>query len=515
MNRRRGVAVLVLAVLLVASGCGSGGGTGADGLVIAAGDDESVLEPPFAANVATGYGNANASVFETLVELAPDFSVKPLLATSWELRPPNTWRFHLRPGVVFHDGQPFDAKAVEYNVTELWTELGVLALGPESVAVIDAATIDITPSAAAGNLVGQLAHPLLGLKAPGTYAGPGTSSENRPTGTGPFQFSSYRNDVELKVDQFDDYWGPQPRLETMTFRFLPDAQARTLALTAGDVDAAYDYRAEGQDDRSDVTVATAGVGAYDALLLSLKGDSPLHELPVRQAVASAIDRSAIVETVWKDAAEVTPSLVPPALLGVGTASVDGWAYDPAHARRLLDESGWAQVGDDVRTKDGRALDLTLRVYDPDAHNRVPELLQRQLAEVGVRVRIDTDPTGYGESLEMGDGDLFLEIGNQYDANPAFAGALFTDAPGGFADYATSFGAGPEYDQVFTRAIAATNPDEARRQAGAAMHLVVDEVVAVVPIAGIKRVWGLRSNVRGFVPHPSDISQQWDEVFVDR
>jgi peptide/nickel transport system substrate-binding protein len=257
------------------------------------------------------------------------------------------------------------------------------------------------------------------------------------------------------------------------------------------------------------------VGAYDALLLSLKGNSPLHELPVRQAVASAIDRPAIVDNVWKDAAEVTPSLVPPALLGAGASSVRGWDYDPARARSLLDGSGWVQAGNGVRTKDGRPLDLTLRVYDPDANNRVPELLQRQLAEVGIGVRIDTDPTAYGESLEKGDGDLFLEIGNQYDANPAFPGALFTAEPVGFADYATSFGAGPEYDQAFDRAIASTDSNQARIEAANAMHLAVDEVVAVVPIAGIKRVWGLRSNVRGFVPHPSDISQQWDEVFVER
>lgn len=519
MSRRRAVAVRVfLAVLLVASGCarGSGGGS-SDGLVVAARADESVLDPPFAANVASGYGNANAPVFETLVELAPDFTVRPLLATSWEFRAPNTWRFHLRPGVTFHDGQRLDAKAVHYNVSDLWTELGILALGPDSAEIVDDLTIDLTPTVPNRRLVEQLVHPLMSVKAPGTHAGDGSSPEKRPTGTGPFKFSRYTPKVQLEVTRFDDYWGPKPRLGEITFRFLPDGQARAQALRAGDVDAAYDFRTDGQGTGGDsgVTVATSGVGAYDALLLNLRGTSPLRELPVRQAVASAIDRKAIVDTVWKDAGEVTSSLVPRALLGTGVDAVRGWAYDPARARGLLDGAGWRQVAGGARSKDGRRLEMTLRVYDADAHSGVPELLQRQLADVGVTVKIDTDQAGYGESLEKGDGDLFLEIGNQHDANAIFAGALFTAAPGGFADYATSFGAGPRYDEVFTRAIASPDAQEARTVAADAMRLAVDEVVAVVPLAGIKRVWGLRANVRGFQPHPSDINQKWNEVFVER
>jgi peptide/nickel transport system substrate-binding protein len=520
-GRRRILVQFLLAVLLAAGGCATGdgnGGGGGNALVVAAAADESVLEPPFAANVATGYNNANAPVFETLVELTPDYTVAPLLATSWEFRPPNTWRFQLRPGVTFHDGQPFDAKAVEYNATEFWAELGILALGPESVAVVDDLTIDLTPTVPNRRLVEQLVHPLLGLKAPGTYAGPGATSENRPTGTGPFKFSSYRNDVQLDVERNDAYWGPRPKVDRITFRFLPDAQARALALKAGDVDAAYDFRPDAPGDAggtSGITVATSGIGAYDALLLSHRGSSPLRELAVRQAVASAVDRATIVDTVWDDAAEIIPSLVPPAMLGAGAGSVRGWAYDPALARRLLDESGWTSQGGGVRSKDGRSLDLVLRVYDADAHSRVPELIQRQLGEVGVGVRIDLDTTGYGESMAMGDGDLFLEIGNLYDANPLFPGALFTAAPTGFADYATSFGAGPQYDDVFTRGIGSPDIEEVRRLAGEAMHVVVDEVVAVVPVAGLKRVWGLRSDVRGFRPHPSDLSQTWEEVFVQR
>lgn len=115
--------------------------------------------------------------------------VKPLLALSWELRPPGTWRFHLRRGVTFHDGQPFDAAAVASNVTELWSKVpGPDLLGPRSATVIDSHTVDLTPTAPNLRLVEQLVHPRHGLRAPGTSAGLGTEPATTPTGTGPFRF---------------------------------------------------------------------------------------------------------------------------------------------------------------------------------------------------------------------------------------------------------------------------------------------------------------------------------------
>ncbi len=538
MLRRRSVVLLVL-LCMAAGACATeerqssrtgGDGSVRDELVVAAGADTSRLEPsappdpskppPPAANVATGYGDANAPVFETLVTLAPDFTVQPLLATSWEFRAPNTWRFQLRRGVQFHNGAPFDANAVVDNARRFWAYDSTLSMGPDSATAVDAFTVDLTPTKPNRRLVEQLVHPLRGIRAPGTVAGSGAAPENTPTGTGPFMFSSYQKGRQLEVVRFDGYWGEKARTRKITFRFLPDDNGRVLALTAGEVDAIYDFpreKASDLADKSDFTTVKSAPGGYDALLLNHRGKPPydiLNDLRVRQAVAHAIDRATIVDNVWKGNAEVMHTVIPAAVLGRHASLVKGYPYDKAQSRRLLDEAGWAPGPDGIRVKAGRRLQLTLEVSGNELQRPAPELVQSQLKEVGIDVKLDVPTSAaYFDMLEQGQGDMFAEIGNQNDANPIFLGALFTAEPGGFADYAGSFGAGPEYDKAFTQAIGSPDTEEVRRLAAEGMQIAVDRMVAVVPLAGIKRVWGLRRNVQGFVPHPSSISQKWSQVYA--
>ena len=532
-RQRQRLGAIVAMLLIVATACttdeketpdAAGDSRAKPALVVAAGEDGSQLEPPAQANVATGFGNANAPVFETLVALAPDFSIKPLLATTWELIPPNTWRFHLQAGVTFHNGTPFDAAAVVDNVTRLWAPdlINVTSLGPDSATVVDPLTVDLTPTKANFRLLEQLVHPVYGIQAPGTSAGAGTAPDSTPTGTGPFKFARYRMDVELEVVRFDGYWDPkaQAKAEKITFRFLPEGNARVLALEAGDVDAIYDVPRQlaSTIDDPDVVIVKSAPGGYDALLLNAKGTAPhdiLTDLAVRQAVAHGIDREAILEDVWRGNAEVMDTVIPAPVLGAHASLVKGYQHDRAEAGRLLDQAGWALGSDGVRAKDGRRLELTLVVDDAEGQRPVPELVQSQLKDIGIAVTLDApgDPNVYFDKLLQGDGDMFVETGSQNDANPIFLGGLFTAEPGGFDDYASHFGAGPEYDQIFTRANSSPDTEEVRRLAAEDMHIAVDTVVVVVPIAGIDTIWGRRRNVEGFVPHPSAVHQRWSDVYA--
>ena len=515
---------LAVMLLIVATACATDEKeTPGKALVVAAGEDGSRLGPPEQASVATGFGNANAPVFETLVALAPDFTVQPLLATSWELIPPTTWRFHLRPGVVFHNGAAFDAAAVVDNVSRLWATYPskLTSLGPASATVVDPLTVDLTPTQTNLRLVEQLVHPVYVVRAPGTFAGEGTTLENTPTGTGPFKFAGYRMGEKLDVVRFDGYWGPKAKAERITFRFLPEDNARLLALKAGDVDAIYDLPRElasTYDDDPDIVAVRSAPGGYDALLLNLKGAAPhdiLTDLAVRQAVAHGIDRATIVENVWKGNAEVMNTVIPAPVLGADASMVKGYPYDRAEAGRLLDQDGWMLGPDGVRARQGRRLELTLVVAEPELQRPAPELVQSQLKDIGIAVTLDVpgDPNAYFDKLAQGDGDMFAEVGNQNDGNPVFLGALFTAEPGGFADYAGHFGAGPEYDQIFTRANRSPDTEEVRRLAAEDMHIAVDTVVAVVPIAGIDRIWALRRNVKGFAAHASEVHQGWSDVYA--
>jgi ABC-type transport system substrate-binding protein len=108
--------------------------------------------------------------------------------------------------------------------------------------------------------------------------------------------------------------------------------------------------------------------------------------------------------------------------------------------------------------------------------------------------------------------MFAEVGSQNDGNAILLGALFaSEDVEGFPGYATNFGAGADYDQLFAKANGSPDEGEVRHLAAEAMQIAVDRVVAVVPIAGIDRIWGLRRDVEGFSPHPSAVSQKWSEV----
>lgn len=171
----------------------------------------------------------NANIFETLVRMTPDFQVEPWLAERWEYQGENTWRFHLRDDVTFHDGQPFTAEAVKFSFDRLARGGGArLAIGPDSTTVIDQHTVDVTTTEPNLRLVDQLVHPSLGpIIAPGSEVG------TKPVGTGPFRFVEYAEGERLIVEGNEDYWAGQPILQEITFRFIPDGNVRWLSSRQG------------------------------------------------------------------------------------------------------------------------------------------------------------------------------------------------------------------------------------------------------------------------------------------
>jgi peptide/nickel transport system substrate-binding protein len=123
----------------------------------------------------------NANIFDTLVTLSPTYEVLPGLATKWELRPPNTYRFTLRQGVKFHDGTPFTAKDVLGSIQRIAKQGGsTVGVGPNSAVAVDEYTVDITPKAQNLRALQQLVHPQWGIAK-------AESDAAKPMGTGPFK----------------------------------------------------------------------------------------------------------------------------------------------------------------------------------------------------------------------------------------------------------------------------------------------------------------------------------------
>lgn len=367
-----GRASLALGMAFFAGACAGGGGQGERGGAETAGSPEAAASPVSGGELSVGFTDdqyllegpranlgaypLNTNIVETLTYLTPQYEVKPRLAERWELRPPNTWRFHLRKGVTFHDGQRLDAQAVKEGLFDRAAKVergGTIKAGPDSAVVVDEYTIDFTPTVPNLRVPEQMVHPNTAVVAPGS------DLTKEPAGTGPFQFVEYLPKQRIIVERFDDYWGEPANLDRITFHFYPDSNARRLALEAGDIDFAY------QVPRQDVvalegrfTIENSVAGAMEAMYANINGRPPhdlLRDVRLRQAVAYGIDRDALINGVLDGLATDDQTFVPPLALGSHASLVKGFSHDPAKAKSLIEEAGWSLGPDGTYQKDGRRL----------------------------------------------------------------------------------------------------------------------------------------------------------------
>ena len=458
----------------------------------------------------------NANVYEPLVRLQPDYSIAPSLATAWEQSGSNTFRFHLRSGVTFHDGSPFTAADVVYTFNRIASAGGGnVGLTSSSTVMVDPMTVEVTPKSADLRLVEQIVHPEYSILKNNTV--PGTSGP----GTGPFRWVSYTRQSSVVVTRYDNYWGTKAAASKLTFQFIPDDNSRGLALASGQLDIARDLPRPTVStlEKQGITILKAPVGLYNALYINIHGKAPYTigaDPAVRTAIQTGLDRAGLIKSVFGGLAVPAQTLLPPALLGPAATKIQGFSYDPGMATSTLDAAGWtASSSGAVRARNGTPLSLTLVNGFPDAasNSGVPEFVQASLRAVGIDVKIVTEPDSdsYSAALGMGAGDLFLETGNQNDANPAFLPQILFYSRQAFVDYANLFGPGPTFDNLIAMALADTTEGAVKSDVAAAIHQVVDVAQVLVQTAGLFRIFGTRANIAGLVPHPSDVNQSWASV----
>jgi peptide/nickel transport system substrate-binding protein len=309
---------------------------------------------------------------------------------------------------------------------------------------------------------------------------------------------------------------------------MPDPVTRVLALKAGEVDIDYDIPREATQEIAStdgLRVVTSTVGAYEALYFNIHGKEPYdlgQEPAIRRAVAYAIDKDAIVNGVWQGNAESNNTMVPADVLGESARMIQGTPYDPDMAQKILDESGWVEGSDGIREKDGRRLQLTMVVGYPSAeiHRPMPEFVQAQLKDIGIALEIVQTPDAgaYRQRLQLGEGDLWAEVGNQSDGDPCFLPEFlfYSPDPGGepASDaYAFAFAPGKQFDTFIDQCFAATTIEEVQQAAAGGMKVLIDDEFIVIPLAGIFRIYGVWDKVEVFEAHPSQYMQRWTDVSV--
>ena len=386
---------------------------------MAIGADPGQLNP--AITTSGGTHTAAELMYNGLVGLDDSLKPVPELAASWDVEGDGAlYRFHLRPGVMWHDGKPFTADDVKFTFEEVLLKLHSrtrASVGPNlaSIEVTDPQTVVFRFKQPYAPFLQQLDVTEAPIVAKHIYAGsdPAKNPANtKPVGTGPFAFVSYTPDSEIKLKRNESYWAAGfPKLDEVVMRIIPETGSQIVALEKGEVDWVWgvpgpDEARLDADPNIELLRTDRNPGGSNCIMtVSFNLDRPiLQDLRVRQAVAHAMDRQQFVDKILFGQGRVAAA---PISSGIGFAHATGLAmpaFDVAKAGSLLEEAGWKAGADGKRVAAGvkdvaDGTPLTIEFLHFPSFTRYGELLRSQLAAVGIELTLKPlDPPVFAETV---------------------------------------------------------------------------------------------------------------------
>lgn len=446
----------------------------------------------------------------------------PVLAESWEVSEDGlNYTFHLRKGVKFHDGSPFNAEAVEFNVRRVWDPnfefyyqrgAGIPAnryLHLKDVKATDEDTVVFTLSQKNAFFIPQLAEGatpgLPSIASPEAIKTYGNDElGNHPAGTGPFKVAEQAKGEYTRLVRNPDYWNaPYPYLDELIFREIPDGSTRVNALSAGEVDMIIGVPPDDveplKEQEFELKMGPLPHIWYLSFNLQQK---PFDDKRVRQAVSMAIDKEGMIRELLQGTALPAFSMVSRTSSGFDPNWSEPYPYDVEKAKQLMAEAGY-----------GDGADIVFEISTSGSGQMIPvqmaEWIQRDLAKIGIRATINTFEWNtyigrWVKGMEAGthldqmswgsNSDFWLQVpfqskswGNPGHVNDAEIDKALSDM----------IGADSEEQRIqFARKIAERNMQEA-------YHL---------PIVSDQGVFALAPKVRGFV-RAADWIEDYSNVWI--
>jgi len=437
-----------------------------------------------------------AALCDKLVDLDPQLTYVPQLATAWEWgEAGRTLTMTLREGVVFHDGEKLDAEAVRFNIDRYRSTPGsrrAAELRPvQAVEVLGPLTVRSRTAQPFAPLLGVLSDRAGMMLSPKAVQAAGGRVAENPVCSGPFRFGRRVPQDRIVLEKFDRYWNaPAIRLQQVTYLPIPAANVRLANLRAGALDmmervAPTDLR-EARAQRSLRVVESVALGYY-TMSINVAGKGPLADARVREALEAAIDRVALNQVVFEGA-----------FLPSNQAQAPGTAFynaerpvpprDLARARRLLAEAGLPKPA------------FTLLTVNSPVEQQVAEVIQAMAAEAGFEIKVQTLEAG-AMTAQTGRGDYEAAIAiwsGRADPDANVSIWLQSDGFLNWGNYAN-----PEFDALLDRARQST--DMAARQAlyrqASAIYLTDRPHLFLYHY---KLFWGMNDKVAGFQPHPDGL-----------
>ena len=336
--------------------------------------------------------NIYQQIYDTLVLQRADGTIERVLATDWTISDDGlTYTFNLREGVVFSNGEPFEADDVAFSFLR-YQEQGVPLVRARwervaSITAIDPLTVEFKLTEYDAGFFANLTNPLLLansiLNREATEAADPSLS---PVGTGPFVVESYSPGSDMVLVRNENYWrAGVPVVDRLIVRTIPVQTSQVSALTAGEIDIMFPTAATALTLQGTANITLLGVPSAETIGVQVHaGREPFDDVNVRRAVALAIDRQQVIDLAFFGAGAATAGTVSPAYeWAAGPGELPYTEYDPVEAMRLLTEAGFPD-GFDVEI-------MTLAGHETWAP--LIEVVASQLEDVGLNVTIVNEESG--------------------------------------------------------------------------------------------------------------------------
>jgi len=298
-------------------------------------DPQAAVEPPLQA--------VTDNIYEALMGFTEEAELEPVLAADAPERvDPQTWRFKIRDGVEFTNGEPLDAEAVAFSINRIidpklkstWTA-GAVGDNIKEARVVDPTTVEVVTKEPDPLLPNRTV--FIAILPPKYFETetPDDAAAN-PVGTGPFKWVEGAGAGPIVLERNPDYWGEAPELEKVTFRSIPDLGTRLSALKAGEVDLITELSPDAADDVPKLFTSPS----RENFVVRLKNDGGMTADPnVRRALNLAVDKESLTQDLMAGYGEVSRCQpIPPTTFGYND-SLEAVGYDPEEAKRLIQEAG--------------------------------------------------------------------------------------------------------------------------------------------------------------------------------
>lgn len=389
--------VILLVLLLMPAGCRRGS---SNAFVIALGDNIRTIDPIGSPSVDAASERLRTLIFNTLVKKDEKFDYSGELASNIVRSDDGlTFTFTLREGVKFHDGRAFTSADAKYTLDLLLANnFAKSASFFEGTGANKRSLINSVDTPDPRTVVVSLTEPWVGLLSnlvaiPILPKDSYESQKTQPLGTGPFKFVRYDNAQQVcDVEAFSEYWEGAPNLQNVRVRVIPDMNAMQAELQAGRVDIAPMPTSLSPDAvkrlEQDPNLQVKTFSGSNVILLTINTSSPpLNNVNVRQAIAHAIDRESLIQKLLLGYGKIAHSILPEESWAYTPGTT--YSYDPATAKRLLDEAGFRDPdGDGPAMRFAKP--IVYKVSGSSiAGRQYASVIQNYLKDVGIPVDIQT------------------------------------------------------------------------------------------------------------------------------